>query len=86
MDGPVDGDPIDMLLGHASVKLLDCEWAVAGTERLEDGTARLGQAMALSGEQVGNSLACKGRLHMQLSCNNLSEDRCLRQALLFAQE
>lgn len=52
VDGPVDGDAVDALLGHSGVNLLDRKRAIARADYLQDGAARLGQAVALSGEQV----------------------------------
>jgi hypothetical protein len=53
MDGSIDGYPVDGLLGHSAVNLLDREVTVARADYLQDGAARSGQAMTLSGEQVG---------------------------------
>ena len=67
------------------MNLLDRERAIAATDGFHDGATRPGHTVTLSGEQVMNSLSSNARIHMQLSCNNLSEDGRLRQALLFAQ-
>ena len=50
MDGPVHGDAIDAPLGHSIVDLLDRKRAIAGADGFQDGAARSGQAVTLSGE------------------------------------
>lgn len=52
MDGAIDGDAVDPLSRHPGVNLLDREWAIAPTDGFQDGAARPGEAMTLSGKQV----------------------------------
>jgi hypothetical protein len=52
VDSSVDRYPVDALLGHSIVNLLDRQRAFARADCLQDGATWTGQPVTLSGEQV----------------------------------